>query len=123
MTERREPRLSHAIAFSAMLLLAVAIAVAQNQVTKQADPKSPPAAPQAKKAPAAPQADARAQPAARRGHGLGMSVTAGDQGIVVSKIDPAGPAGKAGFRENDRVVSVDQRQFKNARQFEAYLSS
>ncbi|MBI3864656.1 MAG: PDZ domain-containing protein [Planctomycetia bacterium] len=123
MTDRREPRLSHAIAFSAMLLLAVAIAVAQNQVTKQGDPKNPSAAPQAKKAPAAPQADARPQQPAHRGHALGMAVTAGDQGIVVSKIDPAGAAGKAGFRENDRIVSVDQRPFKNARQLEAYLSS
>lgn len=120
---RERPFLSHAFAFLAMLLMGVAIAAAQNQVTKKVESKPQAAAPQTNaKTAAGATADGQSK-AVRRGHALGMSVETGAQGVVISKVEQGGVAGKAGFREKDQIVTVDNRPFKHHRQFEAYLSS
>ncbi len=116
---RVRPFLYPVSACMALLLLGVAIAAAQNQVTKQA--KTQPAASQAKNDASTP-ADGKSK-SVRRGHALGMTAEAGDQGVVLSKVEPGGVAAKAGFHEKDRIISADHRQFKHPRQFEAYLSS
>jgi membrane-associated protease RseP (regulator of RpoE activity) len=117
------PVLRRAGAFLAILLIGVAFAVAQNQPAKKNDARAPAAAPQAN-APTAAVAKAEVKAkAVRRGHGLGMTVEGGDQGIVITKIEQGGIAGKAGFREKDKIVSIDHRPFKHARRFEAYLAS
>jgi predicted metalloprotease with PDZ domain len=109
-------------ACSAVLLLGVAMALAQNQ-GKQGDQNATNNnATKTAGARAKADADAKGQ-ATRRGHALGMTVEAGDQGVVVSKVEQGGVAGKAGLREKDRIVSADHRSFKNPRQLEAYLSS
>jgi predicted metalloprotease with PDZ domain len=114
--------LRHLTAFAATLLLGVAIAAAQNKVAVQGNAKDQPAAGQAKAKPAATADEAKLK--ARRGHALGMTVDAqGDHGIVISKVEEAGVAAKAGLRAKDRIVSVDNRPFKRTRQFEAYLAS
>lgn len=121
--EHRDSRwLGHFVAFAGTLLLGVAIAAAQNKVAVQGNAKDQPAAGQAKAKPVATADEAKMK--ARRGHALGMTVDAqGDQGIVVSKVEEAGVAAKAGLRAKDRIVSVDNRPFKRTRQFEAYLAS
>ncbi|HEY3963006.1 MAG TPA: PDZ domain-containing protein [Planctomycetaceae bacterium] len=118
---RVRPFLYPASACVALLLLGVAIAAAQNQVTKQAKTQPAGAQAQAKTDPSA-TSDGKSK-SVRRGHALGMTVEAGDQGVVISKVEPGGAAAKAGFHEKDRIVSADHRQFKHPRQFEAYLSS
>jgi S1-C subfamily serine protease len=122
-----EPRyplwLRKAVPFLILLLLSVAVAVAQNQPTKKVDSKTSPAAPQAKPAPApAANVEVKTKPV-HRGHDLGMTVTSDGQGVVITKVEPKGHAGKAGFREKDKIVSVDHRPFKHHRQFEAYIAS
>jgi predicted metalloprotease with PDZ domain len=122
-----EPRyrlwLRRAFPFLILLLLGVAVAAAQNQATKKADPKAQPSAPQTKaKSDATAAADVKVK-TVKRGHTLGMTVDTGDQGVVITKIEQGGIAGKAGFREKDKIVSVDHRAFKHPRRFEAYLAS
>jgi C-terminal processing protease CtpA/Prc len=121
----------HLIAFSAVILLGVAIVGAQGTN----DPK----APLAKAPPGARTGNAATRDATptdsktnghrdagqlrRRGHGLGFEVTAkGDQGLWVSSVDENSPAAQAGLKMNDRIVSVDGRPLTAARQLQAYLS-
>jgi hypothetical protein len=44
------------------------------------------------------------------------------QEMKITKVDPNGPASRAGLQPNDRIVSVDGRSFANHRQLIAYLS-
>jgi PDZ domain-containing secreted protein len=47
----------------------------------------------------------------------------GQQGVRVIAVVANSPAGQAGLQADDRVISVDGRQFKKARHLEAYLSA
>ncbi len=124
MDHRDSPWVRHLAAFSATLLLGIAIAAAQTTVAAQgnSDSKDESTAGKAKGNVDVPAIEAKKK--GRRGHALGMTIDGeGDQGIVISKVEEAGAAAKSGLRANDRVVSVDNRPFKHARQFEAYLAS
>jgi len=112
------------------LLLGAAASLAQNQGQKKTE-----AQPQTKSPPAT---NAKAAPA-HPGHSLGMKFEkrdgqgkegsakegAGKDGtaIVITELDEGGPAARAGLREKDQFVSIDQRQFSSPRQLLAYLSS
>ena len=122
-TNLRDSRwLGHVTAFSATLVLGVAIAVAQNKVDQKQPIEKTTAAPA--KTNGDKEKSAADKTARARGHALGMTVEAhGDDGITVSKVDEAGPAAKAGLKPKDRIVAVDNRTFKRPRQLEAYLAS
>jgi serine protease Do len=46
----------------------------------------------------------------------------GTEGVVVSSVDPAGPAREAGIRRGDVIVEVDQREVKDSKSLHDQLS-
>lgn len=123
--ERQNPRwTSHMAAISGTVILGLAIGLTQERVSGQgADQKgATPAVAPTTKVKTNDSGDVKVK--TRRGHALGMTVDAqGNQGIVVSQVEDAGIASKAGLKANDRIISADNRPFKHPRQFEAYLAS
>jgi membrane-associated protease RseP (regulator of RpoE activity) len=66
------------------------------------------------------------QQAADPNGGLGAKFEAaaqGHTGLRVSSVDPNSPAGQAGLKVDDHVVSVDGRPFSKPRHLHAYLSA
>jgi len=46
----------------------------------------------------------------------------GDKGLEVTSVAEGSAAAQAGFRQNDRILSIDGRAFRNQRQVNAYLA-
>ena len=44
------------------------------------------------------------------------------EGVVVSSVDPSGPAREAGIRRGDVIVEVDKESVKDADQLQEHLS-
>jgi len=123
--ERQTPRwTNHVAAMSGTVVLGLAVGLTWDRVSGQgADQKSQPAA-QATTTKTKTTAHGDSKVKTRRGHALGMAVEAqGNQGIAVTQVEESGLAAKAGIRANDRIVTADNRPFRNSRQFEAYLAS
>lgn len=63
--------------------------------------------------------------ARRASAGLQVSEKAsdkGEKGLEVTSVAEGSAAAQAGFRQNDRIVSIDGRTFRNQRQLNAYLA-
>lgn len=114
------------LAVASVFLVAITVG-AQNQDrddSKAAQPK-----PAAKGAPAA---SDRAPPRADKGEtatqqqrtALGAQLEAqGDQGLLVTTVEANGLWGRAGLRQNDRIISIEGRTINNPRQLDAWLWS
>jgi hypothetical protein len=59
----------------------------------------------------------------RERQGLGIEFDDGaEAGLTIGSLEDNSTAAQAGFRQGDRIVSIDGRTFRSPRQFQAYLS-
>jgi predicted metalloprotease with PDZ domain len=113
----------HMAAFAGTAIVGTAVLLAQGAATKdeKAAQKTQAKTPAGEVRTAAAPGDAKAAPQRRNAlHGMQVD-TQGDQ-LRISSIEERGAAAQAGFRQNDRIVSVDGRVFANNRQLNAYLA-